>query len=90
MQNENSSPSLRDEVLGVRRDHLALELDPPRVLASQMILLTPAVGTTPELAPTSKRPVLLAAEVAAAATQPALTVVVEWPGSDPGASHPHA
>ena len=25
-----------------------------------------------------------------AASQPALTVVVEWPGSDAGASHPHA
>ena len=88
--NENNSPSLRAEVLGARRDLLALELDPPRVLAYQTISLVAAVGATPELAPTSKSPVLPAAAAAAAASWPALTAVVEWPGSEPRASHQHA
>ena len=48
----NNSLLLRGEDLDARRGHLALELDPPRVLAFQMISLTPAIGTTSELAPT--------------------------------------
>ena len=88
--NDTNSPSLRAEVLGARRDHLALELDPPRVLAHKTISLIAADGAMPELAQTLRRPVLLPAARAAAASQPALTVVVEWPGSDPGALHPHA
>ena len=86
--NENNSPSLRAEVLGARRHHLAL--DPPRVLAYQTISPVAAFGATPELAPTSKRPVLPAAAAAANASRPALTAVVEWPGSDTGTSHQHA
>jgi hypothetical protein len=73
----------------MRIDHLALELDPPRVLAYQTISLVAAVGATPELVPTLKRPVLPAAAVAAAASRPALTAVVEWTGSDPGTSLQH-
>ena len=44
IRDEKNSPSLRGEVLGAGRGHLALELDPPRVLANK---------TTPVLASAS-------------------------------------